>query len=134
MLVVTYRHNFPSSKRHFFPSLVAAQDDHPNRRIDQHIAPGQGQDQGISLPQTAGVTLGGLIRLHGNVGVIRRNEQHPTLHRAAVIHLLRQFPDRAAFHLPAVARPICCLIIDHINRPGGVVALRPACGQKDCLQ
>ena len=58
----------------------------PYHEINQYVRRRQRQGKHIFLPKPGGVALGGLIRLHGDIGAVAGNAEHPAGDRNAFLH------------------------------------------------
>ena len=72
--------------------------------------------------------MGGLIRLHGDVGAFAEDAEHPAGDGHAFLHgLLAQLPGDGPVG-PLVAAAICGPVVDHVDGLGGVHAAVAAVG------
>lgn len=94
----------------------------PYHEINQYVRRRQRQGKHIFLPKPGGVALGGLIRLHGDVGAVAGDAEHPAGNEYAVFHgLLAQFPGDGPVG-PLVAAAVGGPVVDHVDGFGEVHA------------
>ena len=100
----------------------------PYHEINQYVHRRQRQGKHIFLPKPGGVALGGLIRLHGDVGAVAGDAEYPAGDGHAFLHsLLAQFPGDGLVG-PLVSAAVCGPVVDHVDGFGGVHAAVAAVG------
>ena len=100
----------------------------PYHEINQYVRRRQRQGKHAFLPKPGGVALGGLVRLHGDVGAVAGDAEHPAGDGHAFLHgLLAQLPGDGPVG-PLVAAAVCGPVVDHVDGLGGVHAAVPAVG------
>ena len=79
------------------------------------------------MPKFGGVAFCGLTRLHGDIGAVSGDRQHPPLHSGPRVHnLLAQLTGESLL-APLIAAPAGVPVVDHIGGFGGVhAAVTPA--------
>ena len=74
------------------------------------------------MPKSCGIAFGGLARLHGDIGAVSGDCQHPPLHSGPCVHdLLAQLTGEGLL-VPLIAAPAGVPVVDHIGSLGGVHA------------
>ena len=100
----------------------------PYQKINQYVRRRQRQSKHVLLPKSAGIALGGLIWLHGNVGAAAGDAEHSAGDGYAFLHgLLAQLPGDGPVG-PLVAAAVCGPVVDHVDGLGGVYAAAAAVG------
>lgn len=94
----------------------------PYHEINQYVRRRQRQGKHIFLPKPGGVALGGLIRLHGDVGAVTGDAEHPAGDRHAFLHgLMTQLPGDGPVG-SLVAAAVYGPVVDGLGEVHAVVA------------
>ena len=80
------------------------------------------------MPKPFGVAPGSLLRLHSDVGPVRRDTKHPALHRLPGLHNILAQVSGKRLVAPFVAAAVRGPVVDHVDGLGGIHAAVPAAG------
>ena len=82
------------------------------------------------MPKSGGVAFGGLARLHGDIGAVSGDGQHPPRNSTPRVHdLLAQLAGEGLL-APLIAAPAGVPVVDHVGGFGGVHAAVASAGPR----